>query len=40
MQARDTVIELNELPERHLLVGWLVGCFEDLRRFSNILAIS
>ena len=30
MQARVAAVELEELPQRHRLVGWLVGCFEDL----------
>ena len=37
MQARVAAAELKELPQRH---AWLVGCFEKLRRFSDISAIS
>ena len=38
MQARVVAIEFKELPQRHRLVDWLVGCFKDLRRFSGISA--
>ena len=40
MQARDAAIESKVLPQRHRFVGWLVGCFEDLRRCSAISAKS
>ena len=40
VQARVAAIELKELPQQHRLVRWLVGCFEDLRNFGDISAIS
>ena len=38
MQARVAAVEVKELSQRHRLVGWFVGCVEDLRRFSDISA--
>ena len=33
MQARVTAFELKELPQRHRLVGWLVGWLVVLRLY-------
>ena len=40
MQARVAPAEVKELPQRNRLVGWLVVLLKDLRRFSDISAIS
>ena len=29
MQARVAAVEVKELPQRHRLGGWFVGCVED-----------
>ena len=38
VQARVAEIELKELPPQPRLVGWLVGCVKDLRRFRRYIS--